>query len=109
VDLAVVASAASTTGLEWDVEVKVSGLASDQAATLRISADHPSVNVQLDPACDPVGAGDAVCEIRGSSTLQLMVLPDPTYRTTLTFSVTPAPALDEVNGEDNVTRVTLAP
>jgi RNA polymerase sigma factor (sigma-70 family) len=108
VNLSVAASATSNTGLEWDVEVRIAGLASDQTATLTIGADHPSVNVQLDPSCDPVGAGNAVCEVQGPSVLRLVVLPDPTHRTTLTFTVTPGPGLDEVNGDDNVTRVTLA-
>jgi hypothetical protein len=108
VDLSVAASATSTTGLEWDIQVAVSGLATDQTATLTIRADHPGVNLQLDPACDPVGAGEAVCEVHGPTTLHMVVLPDPSTRTTLTLAVAPGANLEETNADNNVTRVTLA-
>ena len=104
----VAASATSGTGLEWDVQVRVAGLASAETATLTISADHPTVNLQLDPACDPVGAGDAVCRIQGSTTLRMVVLPDPTTRTTVTFTLTPGPGVEDSESGDNVARVTLA-
>ena len=108
VNLSVAASATSATGYEWDVSVRVDGLATDQTATLRISSDNPSVNLQLDPACDPVGAGEAVCQVQGSAVLRLVVLPDPRTRTTMTFSAAPGAGLQETDPGDNVTRVTLA-
>ena len=108
VDSSVAASATSATGLEWDVLVRVAGLGSDQTATLRINADHPGVNLQLDPSCDPVGAGEAVCQVQGSPTLRLVVLPDPSTRTTVAFTLTPSPGLEELDPRDNVARVTLA-
>ena len=108
VDMSVAASATSASGLEWDVQVRVGGLTSDQTATLRITADNPSVNLQLDPACDPVGAGEAVCQVQGPTVLQMVVLPNPATRTTMTFSLTPGGGLQEADPGDNVARVTLA-
>ncbi len=109
-DLAVAASASPSSGVAFEVEVRVAGLHAGRTATLGVTADHTAVALTPDPRCTDVAVDHGTCAVtRTPTTYTFLVAAPPDAPTTLTFTVRPDGPEVETDPSDNTVRVRLAP